>query len=73
MCQDYLKLWNVIDWIAIGFGFTTLPLDHRSASVLESTRCVSKAPSASAVDAFEKEKEYPFLFLVALPPYLLNL
>lgn len=22
--KDYLKLWNVIDWIAIGFGFTTL-------------------------------------------------
>ena len=23
-CQDYLKLWNVIDWVTIAFGFTTV-------------------------------------------------
>lgn len=27
--QDYLKLWNVIDWITIAFGFTTVSLGVR--------------------------------------------
>lgn len=30
--QDYLKLWNVIDWITIAFGFTTVSLGVRRGS-----------------------------------------
>ena len=25
-CQDYLKFWNVVDWLAIAFGITTVSL-----------------------------------------------
>ena len=29
--QDYLKLWNVIDWISIAFGFTTVSLGKQDS------------------------------------------
>lgn len=28
-CQDYLKFWNVVDWLAIAFGITTVSLGYR--------------------------------------------
>ena len=30
-CQDYLKLWNAIDWITIAFGFTAVCLGKQDS------------------------------------------